>query len=183
MNCVIIVLGNGLLLVQCQSHYHNKNAHLASMISGINKIHWNWIKLKKICKKMHLKMLFTKITAILSQPKIVNNYTYHWGWTHEGVCRHPRQDGGGLFHRLGKLQANLQSWHICWRPILLEIIVTDTRNAEAEFQVVIGGHSAVIPTWKVAWWRGWCTFQFSRCRGWLSSMSRVTPRWTRVTHA
>ena len=27
----------------------------------------------------------------------------HWGWTHEGVGRHPRQDGGGIFRRLGKL--------------------------------------------------------------------------------
>ena len=107
----------------------------------------------------------------------------HWGWTHEGVGRHPRQDGGGLFHRLGYLQANLRTRCIHWRPILLEIIAAGVRNTEAEFQVVIGSHSAVILTWKVAWWRGWCTFQFSRCRGWLFSMSRVTPRWTRVTLA
>ena len=73
----------------------------------------------------------------------------HWGWTHEGVGRHPRQDGGGLSHRLGKLQANLQTQRIYWSPILIEVIVTGTRNIGAEFQVVIGSQSAVIPTWKV----------------------------------
>ena len=77
--------------------------------------------------------------------------------------------------------ANLQTLRIYWKPILLEIIVAGMRHTEAEFQVAIDSHSAVIPTWKVAWWRGWCTFQFSRCRGWLFFMSRVSPRWTRVT--
>ena len=43
---------------------------------------------------------------------ICNDILLHWGWTHEGVGRHPRQDGGGLFHRLGKLQANLQTRRI-----------------------------------------------------------------------
>ena len=107
----------------------------------------------------------------------------HWGRTHEGVGRHPRQDGGGLLHRFDKLQANLQTLRIHWRPILLEVIVTGMRHTEAKFQLVIGSHLAVIPNWKVAWWRGWCAFHFSRCRGWLFSVSRVTPRWTRVTHA
>ena len=110
-------------------------------------------------------------------------FRFHWGRTHEGVGRHPRQDGGGLLHRFGKLQANLQTRRIYWRPILLEVIVASMRHTEAEFQVVIGSHLAVIPSWKVAWWRGWCAFHFSRCRGWLFSVSRVTPRWTRVTHA
>ena len=115
--------------------------------------------------------------------RIFGSQCFHWGWTHEGVGRYPHQDGGGLFHRLGKLQANLQIRHIYWRPILLEVIVAGVRNTETEFKVVIGSHSVVIPTWKVALWRGWCTFQFSRRRGCLFSMSRVTRRWTRVTHA
>ena len=116
------------------------------------------------------------------EPNVVGG-EHHWGRTHEGVGRHPRQDGGGLLHRFGKLQANLQTRRIYWRPILLEVIVASMRHTEAEFQVVIGSHLAVIPSWKVAWWRGWCAFHFSRCRGWLFSVSRVTPRWTRVTHA
>ena len=107
----------------------------------------------------------------------------HWGWTHEGVGRHPRQHGGGLSHRLGKLQANLQTQRIYWRPILIEAIFTGMRNIWAELPVVIGSQSAVIPIWKIAWWREWCTFQFSWFRGWLFSMSRVTTRWTRVTRA
>ena len=122
-------------------------------------------------------------TFILEHHKPNSIAVIHWGRTHKGVGRHPRQDGGWLFHRLGYLQANLQTQRIYWRLILLEVIVAGMRNTEAEFQVVIGSHSAVIPTWKVAWWRGWCTFQFPRCRGWLFSKSRVTPRWTRVTHA
>ena len=70
----------------------------------------------------------------------------HWERTHEGVGRHPRQDGGGLLHRFGKLQANLQTRRIYWRPILLEVIVAGMRHTEAEFQVVIGSHLVVIPT-------------------------------------
>ena len=98
---------------------------------------------------------------------------YHGGWTHEGVGRHPRQDGWGLFHRLGKLQANLQTLRIYWRPILIEVIVPGMRNIEAGFQVVIGSHSAVIPTWKLCGDEGDAHFSFPGvegdcfpCRGW-----------------
>ena len=55
-------------------------------------------------------------------------------------------------------------------------------GTQAEFQVIIGSHLAVIPTWKIAWWWGWCTFQFSRCRGWRHSgrgwrMLKLVRRW------
>ena len=67
-------------------------------------------------------------------------------------------------------------------PSFLRLLSLAWDTLGRKFQVVVGCHSGVIAAWKVAWWRRWCIFLFSQCRGWLFAMSRVTPWWTRVTH-
>ena len=63
---------------------------------------------------------------------IIKESPHHWGWTHEGVDRHPRQDCRQLLCRRGKLRANLQTLRISWRPMFLELIVAGIRHIEAE---------------------------------------------------
>ena len=70
---------------------------------------------------------------------------YHWGSSHEGSGRHPRQHGGGRGRRFGKFTAN--SHRVCslLRPSFCELIVNIMGNIDAESRAAVIRYLAAIP--------------------------------------
>ena len=71
---------------------------------------------------------------------------YHWGSSHEGSGRHPRQHGGGRGRRFSKFTAN--SHRVCslLRPSFCELIVNVMGHTDAKFRAAVIRHLAAIPT-------------------------------------
>ena len=72
-------------------------------------------------------------------------YITHWGSSHEGSGRHPRQHGGGRGRRFSKFMAN--SHRVCslLRPSFCELIVNVMGHIDAEFRAAVIRHLAAIP--------------------------------------
>ena len=85
--------------------------------------------------------------SISSALTILQSYSKpsHWGSSHEGSGRHPRQHGGGRGRRFGKFTAN--SHRVCslLRPSFCELIVNVMGHIDAEFRVAVVRYLAAIP--------------------------------------
>ena len=68
----------------------------------------------------------------------------HWGSSHEGIGRHPRQHGGGRGRRFSKFMAN--SHRVCslLQPSFYELIVIVMGHIDAEFRAAVIRHLAAI---------------------------------------
>ena len=69
----------------------------------------------------------------------------HWGSSHEGSGRHPRQHGGGRGRRFGKFTAD--SHRVCsfLRPSFCELIVIGVGHIDAEARAAVIQYIATIP--------------------------------------
>ena len=69
----------------------------------------------------------------------------HWGSSHEGSGRHPRQHGGGRGRRFGKFTAN--SHRVCslLRPSFCELIANVMGHIDAESRAAVIWYLAAIP--------------------------------------
>ena len=70
---------------------------------------------------------------------------YHWGSSHEGSGRHPRQHGGGRGRRFGKFMANSHRVYSLLRPSFCELIVNVMGHIDAESRAAVIRHLAAIP--------------------------------------
>ena len=72
-------------------------------------------------------------------------YQLHWGSSHEGSGRHPRQHGGGRVRRFSKFMAN--SHRVCslLRPSFCELVVNVMGHIDTEFRAAVIRHLASIP--------------------------------------
>ena len=113
---------------------------------------------------------------LLSQYRIQHGVIgplYHWGSSHEGSGRHPRQHGGGRGRRFSKFMAN--SHRVCslLRPSFCELIVNVMGHIDAEFRAAVIRHLVAIPAWTFTRRRGCRSCLFSRGRGCRSALTRV----------
>ena len=90
------------------------------------------------------RRLKTTIPMIPPEPDTIGPH-YHWGSSHEGSGRHPRQHGGGRGRRFGKFTAN--SHRVCslLRPSFCELIVNIMGNIDAESRAAVIRYLAAIP--------------------------------------
>ena len=69
----------------------------------------------------------------------------HWGSSHEGSDRHPRQHGGGRGRRFGKFTANSHCVCSLLRPSFCELIVNVMGHIDAESRAAVIRYLATIP--------------------------------------
>ena len=84
------------------------------------------------------------VVIYLSYPFLIK-VLEHWGSSHEGSGRHPRQHGGGRGRRFGKFTAN--SHRVCsflW-PSFCELIVIGVGHIDAEARAAVIRYLATIP--------------------------------------
>ena len=72
-------------------------------------------------------------------------YILHWGSSHEGSGRHPRQHGGGRGRRFDKFTANSHRVCALLRPSFGELIVNVMGNIDAESRAAVIRYLAAIP--------------------------------------
>ena len=102
-----------------------------------------------------------------------NGPLYHWGSSHEGSGRHPRQHGGGRGRRFSKFMANSHRFCSLLRPSFCELIVNVMGHIDAEFRAAVIRHLVAIPAWTFTRRRGCRSCLFSRERGCRSALTRV----------
>ena len=119
---------------------------------------------------------YKKITIPLFRLVLQN---FHWGSSHEGSGRHPRQHGGGRGpgrgRRFGKFAANSRRVCSLLRPSFCELIVNVMRHIDAESRAAVIRHLTAIPALSFTWRRGCRSCLFSRWRGCRSALTRVPP--------
>ena len=112
------------------------------------------------------------INSFRLSPKFVILST-HWGSSHEGSGRHPRQHGGGCGRRFSKFMANSHNVCSLLRLSFCELIVNVMGHIEAKFRAAVIRHLAAIPAWSFTRRRGCRSCLFSRGRGCRSALTRV----------
>ena len=97
----------------------------------------------------------------------------HWGSSHKGSGRHPRQHGAGRGRRFGKFMAN--SHRVCSlaQPSFCELIVNVMGHIDAESRAAVIRHLAAILALSFTRRRGCRSCLFSRGRGCRSALTRV----------
>ena len=101
------------------------------------------------------------------------NINLHWGSSHEGSGRHPRQHGGGRGRRFSKFMANSHRVCLLLRLSFCELIVNVMGHIDAEFRAAVIRHLVAIPAWTFTRRRGCRSCLFSRGRGCRSALTRV----------
>ena len=95
-----------------------------------HELHLSVSKWQKYFIWMISSIFSTTVVHVRKQIILLPN---HWGSSHEGSGRHPRQHGGGRGRRFGKFTAN--SHRVCslLRPSFCELWETLTRNPELQW--------------------------------------------------
>ena len=107
------------------------------------------------------------------RPFMIGWSKYHWGSSHEGSGRHPRQHGGGRGRRFSKFMANSHCFCSLLRLSFCELIVNVMGHIDAEFRAAVIRHLVAIPAWTFTRRRGCRSCLFSRGRGCRSALTRV----------
>ena len=69
----------------------------------------------------------------------------HWGSSHEGSGRHPRQHGGGRGRRFDKFTANYHRVCSLLRPGFYELIVNVMGHIDGESRAAVIQYLVAIP--------------------------------------
>ena len=80
--------------------------------------------------------------SVLMHPIFVHD---HWGSSHEGSGRHPRQHGGGRGRHFGKITANSNRVCSLLRSSFCELIVNVMGHIDAEARAAVIRYLAAIP--------------------------------------
>ena len=141
---------------------------MLSRVTAATLVRWPPVILAKLgsrCCHSH--------AVLEKRPDSVFVSVVHWGSSHEGSGRHPRQHGGGHGRRFSKFMAN--SHRVCslLRPSFCEFIVSVMGHIDAEFRAAVIRHLAAIPAYSFTRRRGCRSCLFSQGRGCRSALTRV----------